>query len=376
MKPRILFILHLPPPIHGSAMVGKYIQESEMINGEFDADFINPSTSTNITDDMGKWRLSKIYKLLQIQTKILQALLSKKYDLCYFTLTSNGPGFYRDLPIVFILKMFGKKIIYHFHNKGVGIAGKRKLYDLLYRYTFKNTLTILLSDYLYYDIESYVKREHVFYCPNGIPDNKVNNTRKTSSVLPCRLLYLGNMMVEKGVYILLEACKQLKERNVFFECHFVGGWSNISKEEFTNMLLKNQLSDIVFSHGPKYNQEKDAYLDSSDIFVFPTTYHHEVLPIVNLEAMQHSLPVVSTPEGGIRDEVIDGETGFLVPQHNVDILVEKLELLIQNPELRHKMGLNGAKRFRELFTLNKFEQNLTSILKEAINRNMTYKRLN
>lgn len=341
-----------------------------MINGEFDADFINPSTSTNITDDMGKWRLGKIYKLLQIQIKILKALLSKKYDLCYFTLTSNGPGFYRDLPIVFALKIFGKKIIYHFHNKGVAIARKRKLYDLLYRYTFKNTLTILLSEYLYNDIESYVKRDNVFYCPNGIPDNKVNN-RKTFSVVnssPCRLLYLGNMMVEKGVYILLEACKQLKEKNVFFECHFVGGWSNISKEEFTNRLLKNQLSNIVFSHGPKYNQEKEAYFDSSDIFVFPTTYHHEVLPIVNLEAMQHGLPVISTPEGGIRDEVIDGETGFLVPQNNVDMLVEKLELLIQNPELRFEMGLRGAKRFKELFTLNKFEQNLTSILKEAISR--------
>ena len=356
-------------------MVGKYIRESEMINGEFESDFINPSTSTNISDDMGKWRIGKIYKFLKNWVKIFKALSNKKYDLCYFTLTSSGPGFYRDLPIVFILKLFGKKIIYHFHNKGAAIAGKRKLNDLLYRYTFKKSLAILLSGYLYYDIEPYVKRENVFYCPNGIPEYEVNNSQKKATISayarPCRLLYLGNMMVEKGVYVLLEACKKLKEKKLFFECHFVGGWSNISKEEFANRLLKNQLSDIVFSHGPKYNQEKEAYLDNSDIFVFPTTYHHEVLPIVNLEAMQHGLPVVSTPEGGIRDEVIDGETGFLVPQNNVDILVEKLELLIQNPELRFEMGSRGAKRFKELFTLNKFEQNLTSILKEAINRNMT-----
>lgn len=344
-----------------------------MVNDEFDADFINPSTSTNITDDMGKWRMSKIYKLLQIQIRILKALLNKKYDLCYFTLTSNGPGYYRDLPIVFILKLFGKKIIYHFHNKGVAIAGKRKLYNLLYRYTFKNSLAILLSRYLYYDIESYVKRENVFYCPNGIPDNKVNNTRKSPSIgntAPCRLLYLGNMMVEKGVYLLLEACKRLKEKKIFFECHFVGGWSNISEQEFADWLLKNKLSDIVFSHGPRYDQEKDAYFDNSDIFVFPTTYHHEVLPIVNLEAMQHGLPIVSTPEGAIRDEVIDGETGFLVPQNNVEILVEKLELLIQNPTLRLEMGLKGEKRFKELFTLDKFEENLTTILRDAINKNI------
>ncbi|MEO6329968.1 MAG: glycosyltransferase family 4 protein [Ginsengibacter sp.] len=374
MKPRILFILHFPPPVHGSAMVGKYIRESEMINSEFDADFINPSTSTNISDDMGKWRMKKVYKLFQIQIKILKALMSKKYDLCYFTLTSNGPGFYRDLPIVFILKLFGKKIIYHFHNKGVAIAGKRKLNNFLYRYTFKNSLIILLSGYLYYDVEHYVNKENVFYCPNGIPGNEVNISLKSSinnSALPCRLLYLGNMMVEKGVYVLLEACKKLKERKLFFECHFVGGWSNISEEEFKERILQNDLSDVVFSHGPKYNEEKHAYFTSSDIFVFPTSYHHEVLPIVNLEAMQYGLPVVSTPEGGIRDEVIDGETGFLVPQNNAGALVEKLELLIQNPELRRHMGLKGAERFNELFTLNKFEQTFTAILKAAVNKNIS-----
>ena len=87
--------------------------------------------------------------------------------------------------------------------------------------------------------------------------------------------------------------------------------------------------------------------------------------------MQHGLPVVSTLVGGIRDEVIDTETGFLVPPNDVETLVSKLELLIQNPELRLEMGIKGASRFKELFTLNKFELNFTAILKEAVNKKIS-----
>ena len=45
MKPKILFILHLPPPIHGAAMMGKYIQESELVNSSFDCFCINLATN-------------------------------------------------------------------------------------------------------------------------------------------------------------------------------------------------------------------------------------------------------------------------------------------------------------------------------------------
>lgn len=50
MKPKILFILHLPPPIHGAAMMGKYIQESELVNSSFDCFCINLATAGSLSD--------------------------------------------------------------------------------------------------------------------------------------------------------------------------------------------------------------------------------------------------------------------------------------------------------------------------------------
>lgn len=364
-KERILFILHLPPPIHGAALVGKYIQTSATINQAFCTHFINLSTSTELTES-GKGGVKKIMGLLKIQFKIVRALLKRKYNLCYVTLNTSGPGFYKDLLIVILLKLFRQKLIYHFHNKGVSSNNKSKINHLLYRFAFKNTKCILLSPKLIYDIKPYINNENVFYCANGISTNGnvIANRCIDKQTQECSLLFLSNMLIEKGVIVLLEACTLLKKKGLSFNCQFVGGWGNISEESFNDLIREYKLSDVVRYHGPKYNQEKSVFYNNADIFILPT--FNEAFPLVLLEAMQHGLAIVSTEEGGIPDIVIDGQTGFIVPKRDVKALVQKLECLIQNPELRKSMGAEGKRRFENSFTLEKFEENFTSILKRAV----------
>jgi glycosyltransferase involved in cell wall biosynthesis len=357
----------LPPPVHGASIVGKYIQSSTLINQQFCTHFINLATATKLTDS-GNGGIKKIVGLLKIQLKIISALLHRKYDLCYVTLNSSGPAFYKELLIVTLLKVFRQKLIYHFHNKGVTRNNKNKINHLLYRFVFKNSRCIVLSPKLIYDIQPYVDSKNVFYCVNGISaiEDKIANMplRKKSHV--CSLLFLSNMLVEKGVLVLLDGCRLLKEKGLSFTCHFVGGWGDISEETFNSIVKKSNLSDVVRAHGPKYNQEKSQFYTNADIFILPTFYRNEVFPLVLLEAMQHGIAIVSTPEGGIPDIVIEEQTGFLVPQRDVQALAKKIELLILNPELREKMGIEGKKRFENLFTIEKFEKNFAGILKKAV----------
>jgi len=367
LKPKLLFILHLPPPVHGAAMMGKFIKESSVINNFFDTDYINLSTSNNIKE-VGKGGIGKIFSALTIMAKVSKALLSERYELCYMTLTAKGYGYYKDLMVVAILKLFRKKIIYHFHNKGAATRQQKMLDNLLYKFTFKNTKSILLSSLLYPDISKYVNREDVFFCANGIPELEINNAvkKRYNSLNTCKLLFLSNMVAEKGVLVLLNACKFLKENGTLFECHFVGAWADVSEDTFNQYVSKNNLSDCIFTHGKKYDQDKLKFYRSADIFVFPTFYHNECFPLVLLEAMQFGLPLVSTNEGGIAEIISDGVTGFIVPQKNPVELAIKLELLIKNPQLRLQMGTAGGKRFKDEFTLHHFENRLSSILKESL----------
>lgn len=367
VKASILFIIHLPPPLHGASVMGNFIKTSTLINDNVNGTFVNLATNTKL-EQSGKAGFRKLLNFLQVLISIIAALTKKKFDLCYITLTSSGPGFYKDILIVLLIKIARIRIIYHFHNKGVTDASLTWSNNILYRFIFHNTKSILLSPYLYADISKYVNESNVFYCPNGIPVIQTcpdSIEKNYDPKKPCAFLYLSNMLQEKGAYILLDSLKELKKRHLNFRCDFVGGWSDITEAEFNQQITDAGLADHVFAHGAKYGQDKIAFLKQADVFIFPTFYHYEAFPLVNLEAMQYALPIISTPEGGIPDIVIDGETGFLIPQKDTKALANKLEILYNDSELRRQMGAKGKERFEQHFTLSKFESRMITIFNEA-----------
>lgn len=386
---KVLFVLHYPPPVHGAAVIGSFIRDSEIINSGFDCRFINLGISSSLAD-INRNIPGKIRRYLFLLWQMKKQLLLFRPDICYFTPTSAGNGFYKDVPLIFLAKLFRVKTIFHFHNKGISKKQDRFFDNLLYRFVFRNSHVILLSKLLYPDIQKYVPEERVFYCPNGIPDltkEKLQDPGQAPGVpepedgqvekadLPpmindpfdskreTRLLFISHLIGSKGVLILIEACSLLKERSVEFHCTIAGGNAELSKEELEEFIREKGLSSLTTVAGPVHNEVKAELLKKTDIFVHPS--YNDCMPLIILEAMQFSLPVVSTFEGAIPDMVVDGETGFLVPQHDAAALAGKLEVLIRNPEIRQQMGRNGREKYEKGFTLEKFEVRLTEILTEV-----------
>jgi glycosyltransferase involved in cell wall biosynthesis len=363
MKPtekKVLYIVQLPPPVHGVSAMNKYVVNSPVINEQFATTVIPLHFSKNVKQ-LEKASLSKIGIMLSYGFRIMKEMIRFRPKLVYFTLVPTGFAFYRDAFYVFILKLFGARIVLHLHGKGIQkqVTGSR-FKQKLYSWVFRNTRVICLSPILSKDINQIYKAKP-YIVPNGIQVQPAlcSENRKTEKKVP-QILFLSNYIENKGVLVLLHALALLKEKGYRFRTRLVGAPSNVTVEILQRKIEEYKLTGDVDIVGPLYDEDKYNEFRQADIFAFPT--YNDAFPLVNLEAMQFSLPVVTTCEGGIPDIVVDGETGFIVERRNPQMLAEKLALLLDNEILRVKMGKNGYERFMNNFTLQHFEINLKDTL--------------
>ena len=389
-KQKILFVLHLPPPVHGASMVGKYIRDSRLINSEFDCHYVNLTTAASL-EDIGKGGVRKLWAFCRKLKEIYLAIRRTRPDLVYVTPNTAGGPFYKDFVIVEWCKWWsGKGTILHFHNKGVATRQDRWLDNRLYRRFFRHTEVILLGEPLYEDVKKYVAREHVHFCANGIEEATkrwgyeterssyetltLRNAGATKREGGARILWLTNIMLTKGLMEFLDALALLKERDVEFFVDFVGGTTaEISEEAFRQALADRGLEGCTHYAGKKYGEDKEAFFQRADIFVLPS--YTEAFPLTILEAMEHGLPVVATNVGAVGTAVENGVNGILIggekPVISLDFrpdakeLADALQQLLTNKELRLRMGAAGRVKFEREFTLERFEQRFTEVLREG-----------
>lgn len=336
--------------------MNSYLINSELIKQNFFIDVVDLKFSKSIKG-LEKFSLLKVFKAILYGFKIVSKVIAYKPDLVYFTLSPAGFAFYRDAYYVFILKLLNFKIVFHMHGKGI----KKNIINSsfnkwLYTWVFKNTYVICLSEKLSTDIKS-VYQSVPFIVPNGIPVQPISNQalpRKNGSIP--KILYVSNYVRNKGVLVLIEALGVLKNKGYDFNAKLVGAPSNLTIEMLNTIVCKEKLAPYVQVLGPLHGDDKFVEFKNADIFVFPT--YNDSFPLVSLEAMQFSLPVISTFEGSIPDIVINNETGFLVETKNAQMLADKIEILLENKDLRIAMGEQGHVRFKNNYTLSHFEANI------------------
>lgn len=362
-KSKLLFIVQLPPPVHGVSMMNKVTVESKLINREFDCLTLTLIFNKELKN-LGKISISKIIKFISFYIKLVKVLIRFKPNLVYFTLTPTGPSFFRDTIIVWLVKLFNTQLVLHLHGKGIKSKTKSSVIQkYIYSKVFHNSHVIHLSTSLKEDLMYLSKPFFSYVLSNGIKEEVYFEHSNRTESKKLNILFLSNLVENKGVYTLLEAARILKEKGLSFKVKFVGKETkSISIADFNSRVKLLGLEDLVHYLGPKYDSEKNAILLQADIFAFPT--YNDCFPLVLLEAMQAGLPVISTFEGSIPDIVQDEETGFIINYKDAVLLADKLEELIENPIKRKLFGQNAKQRFKENYTLNQYEKQLYAILQK------------
>lgn len=171
MKERILFLLPLPPPLHGASSVSESIMNSERINASFHCRYANIATSRDCRE-IGVFRpwsiMQKLMRFLTALIVVFRQLVIFHPHKCYMAITCHGVGFLKDAPFALLARAFGCKLILHHHNKGMQSCSHHRLYRILLSAVYRNATVILLSPRLYDDVSDIVDKKSIRICPNGI----------------------------------------------------------------------------------------------------------------------------------------------------------------------------------------------------------------
>ena len=154
------------------------------------------------------------------------------------------------------------------------------------------------------------------------------------------ILNIGRMARAKNQKLLIEAASLV---NRDFQLVIVG--AGRFSEELERLAIDLGLAGKVVFTGTA--GDTSAWFGSANIFALSSDY--EGLPLSVIEAMSARLPIVATDVGGVSELVCDGENGFLVPRGDARAFARKLEILIDDAELRRKFGENSYQRFIDNF---------------------------
>jgi glycosyltransferase involved in cell wall biosynthesis len=360
----IIAVAQTPPPFHGQAVMNQYLLEGEYSEIQFH--HVRMAFSSDI-QEVGSFKWKKIFHLVAVFFGIVAARFQTGARILYYPPASpNMVPFLRDCVLLIGTRWLFKKTVFHFHASGLKGFHERLPWPLqkAFRWAYgRPALSISISSFAKADAE-FFDSQVISVIPNGIPEpDIVTQLHRLSARDVPEILFCGMVSEEKGVGILLEACAHLKARGVHFRCTIVGRAVSEADQIFFNKFIQsNQIEDIVQLTGPLHGDEKWKAYSRADVFCFPTFYSAETFPVVAIEAMMFSLPVVATNWRGLPDIVVDGETGFLVPPKDSKSIAERIETLILDPDLRRTMGAAGRRRYEENFTIEKFRNSMEEAL--------------
>ncbi|MCL4408927.1 MAG: glycosyltransferase [Gammaproteobacteria bacterium] len=179
----------------------------------------------------------------------------------------------------------------------------------------------------------------------------------SSSKMPI-VLSVARLDKQKGHRYLLEAAKQVPE------ALFVLVGEGDERADLETYAVSLGLLDRVFFTG--FRNDVPRLLAQCDVFVLPSLY--EGLPISILEAMEAAKPVIATTVGGVDEEIIDGETGLLVPPADSEALAGAIRRLLADHALCRKLANAGRNRVRSVFSVQAMMQQLTQLYESLLVR--------
>ncbi len=302
-------------------------------------------------NDFSKGTFSKI-KYIKVVPELKKVIQQFKPDVLHaYYATSYG--------LIGALSTFHPYVISAWGSDVMDFPYKSFFHKRMLKYNFKKADLIMATSKAIEDAISVISAVKVERIPFGIdtevfiPMNLKRSFGENSIVVGA----IKSLETVYGIDLLIRAFKKVCDKHAQLELKLfiVGGGS---KEERLKSLVKelNLEQQVVFAGKVEYSNVVD-YHNMIDIFV--NVSRNESFGVSILEASSCGKPIVASDIGGLKEVVVNNETGFLIESENVDAISDAIEKLVLDKNLRTEMGIKGRKFVKEQF---EFSQNVNDTI--------------
>jgi len=266
-------------------------------------------------------------------------------NVVYHIHMASDGSFLRKYLLSRICSYYRKKFVVHIHggefNRFIEKSSEYRKRCILRMLNEADKVIVLSEGWkLYFSKYMHLDKLLCIYNPAAVLKSH-DRTTKDNQVQVC---FVGRLGKGKGIFDLVDAVKRIEE--IGFIVHLYGDGQ---VEQVKSYIEKLKLEKKFMIHGWVNHEHMGQVYRNSDIVVLPS--YAEGLPMSVLEGMAKGLPVIATPVGGIPEAVYEGENGFLVEPGNIDALADCLQRLVNDSELRARMGVRSLEIVAEKFSV-------------------------
>ncbi|AJR04764.1 glycosyltransferase [Siansivirga zeaxanthinifaciens] len=360
---KLLLIGPLPEPTTGVSLANKVVLEKLKEINSHRIETINTSYN-KFEENLGAFSLKKALFFFKLN---FQAYKILKVDMVYITPGQTFFGVIKYAIFILLSKLLGKEIIIHVHGNYLGkefsqLKGIRKtIFKWLLDKTSKG---IVLSESLKGNMSPFIKDEKIFVLYNFVEDylfvnNILDKVKKANKKI--KIIFLSNLMEEKGIFDLLEALKILEQHKFNYEAKIAGN-IDAKHKELTERYFR-ELKNVTYCGVVSGNSKKELLL-WGNIFVLPTYYEMEGQPISILEAMATGNLILTTRHAGIPDIFSEGINGFFVEKRNASSIASKITQLNEDHKLINSVGEHNYNFAKNNYRVKNFMNNFIKIINE------------
>jgi len=355
---KVLIVGPLPYPVSGVSLANLIVKQLLENEKGFSVKEINTSYN-KFEESLGKFSIKKSIHFVLINLKAFNVFGS---DIVYITPGQTFFGVIKYTLFILIAFLTKKQLVIHIHGDYLHkeyqqLKGVKKLF---FKFLLsKASKGIVLSESLIRNMSPFIPKENIYILKNFAEDFLMdNNIEKDYSSL--KIVFLSNLMKEKGINDLLESLEMLEKNNIQYEARIAGNIDIVNKDSVNKKI--NSLVNAKYL-GIVSGKEKLDLLHWSNVFVLPTYYSMEGQPISIIEAMASGNVIVTTKHAGIPDIVKNLQNGFFVEKRNPKSIYESFINIINNVDMESMANYNRS-YFLENFTLESFKNKLIKILNE------------